>query len=70
MSFEARIIQDQADNEYRNLKNSAGAVESRVQTWIDKATTLHGATADATEKAEIVALRDSLIANLRVILGV
>ncbi len=70
MSYEVRITQDQFDNRYRNLKNRAASVESRVSTWIDEATGLHGDTVDAAEKAEIIALRDSLVANLRTILGV
>ena len=70
MSYEARITQDQFDNRYRNLKNRAEAVESRVQTCIDEATGLHLDTVDAAEKVEIIALRDSLVANLRTILGV
>jgi len=69
MSYEDRITQDQYDNRYRSLKNSANAVESRVQNWIDEATALHGDTIDSAEKIEIITLRDSLIANLNVILG-
>jgi len=70
MSYEDRIVQNENDDQYRTLKNSATAVGSRVENWMNGATTLHTATNDPAEKAEIVALRDALVANLRTILGV
>lgn len=70
MSYENRITQDQNDNKYKSLKSTASTVSGRTQNWMTDATTLHAATADPAEQAEIVALRDQLIADLRAILGV
>ncbi len=70
MTYQTRIAQDQIDNRFRNLKTRANAVVDRVQVWIDEATTLHTDTIDVAEKAEIIALRDKMIADLRIVLGV
>ena len=56
--------------QYQQLENGMPSIESQVQRWFDAATVLHGELTDPTEQAEVVALRDTLVANLRIILGV
>lgn len=45
------------------LTRGIGNIESQVVAWMAGATTLHGAV-DASDKAEILAMRDDLVARL------
>jgi len=56
--------------EYDQLVEFKANITGYTQKWLDRGIALHGNTSDAGEKAEIIALRDALIAELRVILGV
>ena len=46
-----------------DLTRKIGTIESEVVAWMATATTLHGAV-DAADKAEILAMRDDLVARL------
>ncbi len=70
MSYETQIVERENVGKYANLKNSEDAIVARVQTWVDNAVALHTATTDSAEKAEVIALRDSLVVKLRAVLGV
>ena len=70
MSFNDRNIQLLSDREYQLLKDQRAKIEGQVSTWVQRATALHVATPDAGEKAEVIAVRDEFVANLRSILGV
>lgn len=61
-----------ADNlrEYENLEMFGTQLVNQTTQWMARATALHGATADATEKSEVLALRAALIANLKTALGI
>lgn len=53
---------------FTQLSSRSPTITSHVQTWINDATAAHSAEPDAAKKAEIVALRDALIASLTAIL--
>lgn len=69
MSYEAEINRDKNIQTYETLKNRRSAIENHVQTWVSDATAFHAETAASDEKAEILAIRTTLISNLRTILG-
>lgn len=55
--------------EWRRIKREKARIERDTQALMDRATDLFGQV-DATRKAEITALRDEFVTNLRTILGV
>ena len=69
MSYEDDIARGKQIDKYQTLKSRTATIESSVQTWINDATTFHAETPEDIEKAEIIAIRDSLVNNLRAILG-
>jgi len=56
--------------EYSALEAQKGVILSLTQAWMNRGTGLYNATGDATEKTQILALRDAMVADLRVTLGV
>lgn len=52
---------------YEELERKKAALVSQTTVWMNEATALHGSVA-ADKKAEIVALRDALVADLQVLL--
>lgn len=62
-----KALNDRLDT-FIQLSSRSPTIESHVQTWVDDATKAHNNEPDAAYKAEIIALRDSLIANLTAIL--
>jgi len=70
MGFETDRAKQVLQDQYEHMKGEKSDIENVVTQWIDGATTLHSAVAGADYKADVVALRDELIANLRTILGV
>ena len=69
MSYADRLTAGANDSEYAKLKILQTRVEEVAQDWITRATALHGATADANDKAELIALRDAFSASLTTILN-
>lgn len=70
MNFEQAITDREQLGRYETLKRQKAQYVAHVEQWMTAATALHGATADTAEKAEIVALRDELVADLKTALGV
>ena len=70
MSFEADRTQQMQRNEYASLKEARQAVLDAARAWTERATKLHAGVADTTKKAEVVALRDELVAELRSIFSI
>jgi hypothetical protein len=56
-------------NEYISLEREAGKIVSTTSTWMSRATALHGVV-DAEKQAELITLRDTLVNDLRAVLGV
>jgi len=69
MSLEQDVGRQQIEDRYRTLKGHMKNVVSPVQEWADRATALHADVTDPAEKAEILALRDQLIADINAALG-
>jgi len=70
MSFTSTRDSQNNLKEYDSLVEFKTSIVNHTQIWLNRGTVLHGKTSDVGEKAEIIALRDALIAELRVILGV
>jgi len=71
MAMEVRNEEFARDQRYSDLKTTQGNIEARVQGWVNQATQLHTDSAAAPlDQADIIALRDSFVLNLRTILGV
>lgn len=69
MSYAARKTQIDKDERYDNLVVRRDQLVANTQKWMNDATNLH-TDSDAAEKADVVALRDAMVASLRSILGV
>jgi hypothetical protein len=70
MSFEADRVRDRQMAEYAALKEGTQRVLDEAQAWSERATKLHAAVADETKKAEVIVLRDELVAELRSIFSI
>lgn len=70
MSYNAREEQRLRDEVFGNLQNEKARLEVAIANWMDKGTALHSDSPLQTDKDEIVALRDALVAKIRVSLGV
>jgi hypothetical protein len=55
---------------YLKLLETKARVLNLTQYIMDEGLILHGDLTDATEKNEVIALRNALVAELRVIIGV
>jgi len=70
MGFEADKAQHELQGEFNSLTIEKGRLKAHASQWIGRAASLH-TNADGTEyKADVLALRDALIADLRAVLGV
>lgn len=70
MTFANRNKQLIDDREFQQLAGTSTDIENRSSRYMNRITTLLGATTDATEKAEITGMRDAFKANMRTILAV
>ena len=70
MSLSTESVRNDQVDEYNNLLSFVTRLEAGTQNFMDNATALHTELTDAADKAEVIAVRDDLIARLRVILGV
>lgn len=70
MSYQAREAQAARDARWQQIKQGKLRAVSVVEGWLNDATALHGDSATATEKQELLAERADLIARLKVVLGV
>jgi len=70
MSLETELVREVEVEEYQSIKSFVPRLETGTQDFMDKATALHASLTDPVEKAEVIAVRDDLVARLRVILGV
>ena len=70
MSLETELSREVEVEEYQSIKSFVPRLENATQDFMDKATALHAMLTDPAEKAEVIAVRDDLVARLRVILGV
>lgn len=66
----ASARQDRANlNEFEYLSQSQIAIVATTQEWMTRLTVLFGAV-QTTDRPEVTALRDKMIAELRAVLGV
>lgn len=70
MSYTVRKEQNVRDIEFLKLSANKNRLVEQVTDWVHRATLLHTSTTDPAEQAEVIALRDELVAELRVPLGV
>ena len=70
MSYADRADANKNDDEYAKLVLLQSRAEEVVQNWVNRTTALRDATLDASDKSELVALRNSFSASLQTILGV
>lgn len=54
---------------FERLTNEAGRITVGTQKWMDETAAFYAQLTDPAEKAEVKALRDKLIADLKAILG-
>jgi hypothetical protein len=55
---------------FDNLIQKKAQILNHVQDWVNQGTSFYAALDNAGEKAEVLALRNAFIAELRAILGV
>lgn len=71
MSFVQRQTDTEKQNAWIELQQTSNRVRQTAIGFMSKATELHQSDdTDTTEEAEIIALRDALIADLRTILEI
>ena len=69
-SYEERQAEAARDDRYGTLESKKTKLEEALQSWVNEATLLHSDSPLAEEKADILALRSAMIANMRTILGI
>jgi hypothetical protein len=69
MSFEDAKQDEINLDEYIHLERQKAKINTVVQEWMDRATALH-AIVTADKQAELITMRNSLVNDLRTILGV
>ena len=70
MSLATELEREVDVDEYQSLLSFVTRLETGTQNFMDIATPLHARLTDPVEKAEVIAVRDDLVARLRVILGI
>ena len=70
MSYLSRQEQEVRDERFAELEVLKTRLVGKVSLWVDDAVALHASTTDVAEKAEVIALRDAMIAELRAVLGI
>lgn len=70
MAYESRKTTAALDSRYLQLENRITQIVGQVQGWMNDATALDIASPTPAEKAEVVALETTLVAQLRTALGV
>lgn len=70
MSYITRKIEAERDMRFVELQRKKLQAKSVVEAWMNDATALYGDSPTQTEKDEVLAERDTLVADLRAILGV
>ena len=70
MSFEARLIQAERDEEYEGLKVERARLEILVGNWMDLAARLEADSTPQPDKDDIITQRDGFIAAVRLSLGI
>lgn len=70
MSFEADITRQGQHARYLDLKAKQTRIEREATDFMTSATGLHTEVTDPADRAEIIAIRDAMIANLRTIFGI
>lgn len=68
--YEERKIEAARDERYANLEAQRTRIESLVSAWMADATQLHTDSPLQEEKANLIAMRNGMVAALRAILGV
>ena len=69
MSYAARQAASANDIEYAKLLVLQTRIEELTTNWITRATELHTATSDASDKTELVLLRNTFDSSLTAILN-
>jgi len=70
MGFETDKAQATLQDEFNGLTLEKDRLEVAVQKWVDRATVLHTGATGADYKADVIAMRDTLVLALRTSLGV
>ena len=70
MSYIDRKAEDVRDAKYQSLVDQAQRLTTNTTVLMTEATNLHTDSLTAEERADVIALRDGLISDLRTIMGV
>lgn len=70
MSYETRKEEATRDDQYNNLERRTQNLVDQVGTWVADATNLHTDSPLPAEKADVLAMRDQFVLDLRAQLGI
>lgn len=69
MTFATRRAESDRDQRFLSLTQKKANLTKALQTWVSTATQLHS-DSPAEDKAEVIALRDAFIADIRTAFGI
>ena len=70
MSYENRKEQSERDGKFNQLKHQSNNLIERVGEWAAEATILHTNSPSGPEKADVLAMRQTLIDGVKAKLGI